>query len=348
MIIGIEGTGSQGWGQLNLRRTFVRRVLNQSPDNQRYFFIGPNLMGTDGSTIIDGAWEVLKRGAQQNPQVPIHLVGYSRGAAYCIELAYRMLDLPVERRMVDTLILFDAVDRQPNIRADKIPANVRRCFHAYRDPRAASRNYFKNCGLYLSSVAAKINLPFEKHPFRATHGGMGGVPWHAQVQPDFKPLAATLKEAAANPPTAIQLLNLVSRKAGAALKAAHIGIEAYAWYVTAEGEFDDADLQALWVWLKDAGTSANPAKQLTVELVTRFILRGDRGELTTDRDLLNISATPTVNYEQDKAGSAEVGKWMWERLAKHGVVPRADGYLKLAPTAPENMTPGQPYRIVDR
>lgn len=345
MLIGIEGTGSQTWGQTDLRRTFVRRVLDQAA-GPSWYFIGPNLMGSDGPAIMDGAWAILQNYARKRAlSEPIHLVGYSRGAAYCIELCYRMLDLPVERRRINTLILFDAVDRQPNIRADQIPANVDACFHAYRDPRVGSRNYFKNCGLYRSQSNAIARFRFEKQPFMATHGGMGGVPWHAQVGPNFKPLAATIKDAAKNPPTAIQALKLLSRQAAMALHAAHIGIEGYAWYCAAEGEFDDRDVQALWVWLKNAGADSTFHNVVTIPFVTRVLLQGDRGELETDRDLLNIAQTPKIGYFDDRNGSQAVGKWMWQRLAALGIVPDADGYLKLAPPASLNLSPGQPLRV---
>ncbi len=353
MLIGIEGTGSQGWDNLELRRTFVRRILDQCPDQQRYYFIGPNLLGTDGATIIDGAWELLKRMATHNVnREKVHLVGYSRGAAYCIELCWRMLDLPLEHRMVDTLILFDAVDRQPNIRVDQVPANVRNVFHAYRDPRVGSRNYFKNCGLHVTSsrrdLAGSMGLRTEKRPFYATHGGMGGVPWHAQVQPDFRPLAQTIREAANDPPNAIKLLSLLSRRAGDLMRACNVGVEVYAWKVAAEGEFDDKDMQALWVWLKDAGANSTVHASLTVPLVTRLLLRGDRGELQTDRDLLNIAQTPSIDYSADKAGSEQVGTWMWERLVQAGVVPDPEGYRYLAQTTPTNLTPGQALRVNTR
>ena len=130
--------------------------------------------------------------------------------------------------------------------------------------------------------------------------------------------------------------------------ACNVGVEAYAWKVAAEGEFDDRDVQALWVWLKEAGANSTFHASLTVPLVTGFLLRGDRGELQTDRDLLNIAQTPSINYTADKAGSEQVGKWMWKRMAEVGVLPDPGGYVHLAQTTPTNLSPGQALRINTR
>lgn len=165
MIIGIEGTGSQGWGDLDLRRTFVRRILHESALKPASYFIGPNNAGSDGRTIMDGAYTALANGGHNKPVV---LVGYSRGAAYCLELCKRW------KGTIDVLVMFDAVARQTDTDIpDKVPGNVAECFHAYRDPRAGSRYFFGNVGLSAASRSTK----FQKAMFYGSHGAIGGT-WY--------------------------------------------------------------------------------------------------------------------------------------------------------------------------
>jgi pimeloyl-ACP methyl ester carboxylesterase len=168
MIIGIEGTGSQSWGQPDLTRTFVRRILDQTALGPKVYFIGPSNGGSDGSTIIDGVMKVLG----QFGSASLVLVGYSRGAAYCMEVA-RRLGTPVK-----AMIMFDAVARQPDFAIpENVPGNVGTCFHAIRNPKSGSRYSFQNVGLHHD----KGNMVFQRRYFFGSHGAMGGVSWNAQA-----------------------------------------------------------------------------------------------------------------------------------------------------------------------
>ncbi len=167
MIIGIEGTGSQDWGNEDLNRTFVRRILHQTHLRPASYFIGPNAQGSDGAEIMDKAETTLKNGAHNGPIV---LVGYSRGAAYCMEIARRF------KKPVDVLVMFDAVARQSDVDLpETVPSNVKRCFHAIRDPRAGSRYFFQNVGLAPESPTTH----FERKMFFGSHGAVGGTSYNA-------------------------------------------------------------------------------------------------------------------------------------------------------------------------
>lgn len=179
MLIGIEGTGSQDWQFTESRRSFVLRTVCQSRLLNKYYFIGPDLSGDDGWKIVNGAWTLIMRTLRDNPSEPIYLVGYSRGAAYCMLLCQNLLT----NRMgytapVAGLALFDAVARQYFDIPDKVPSNVKQCFHAYRDPRTGSRYFFQNVGLNPNNP---LTTHFEKRMFYASHGGMGGIPWDSLV-----------------------------------------------------------------------------------------------------------------------------------------------------------------------
>jgi hypothetical protein len=171
MIIGIDGTGSQGWENLDLRRSFVRRILNETRIQPRYYFLGPNNAGSDGDNIIKGACELVRK-----TSAPITLVGYSRGAAYCMEICARLLRYRWRADpTVDVLVMFDAVARQGDIDLpEKVPSNVRRCFHAFRSAGAGSRYWFQNVGI---GVDDRNATKFEKAPFHGSHGALGGT-WY--------------------------------------------------------------------------------------------------------------------------------------------------------------------------
>jgi pimeloyl-ACP methyl ester carboxylesterase len=168
MIIGIEGTGSQGWGDDDLCRTFVRRVLHATRLRPASYFIGPVESGSDGMTIIDAAYTALRQGAHNKPIV---LMGYSRGGAYVMEVAKRF------KQPIDTMILFDAVARQhDHDLPEKVPHNVKHCAHAYRDPRAGSRYFFQNVGL---TPETRL-VDFRHAMFFGSHGALGGTSWDAK------------------------------------------------------------------------------------------------------------------------------------------------------------------------
>lgn len=197
MIIGIEGTGSQEWDNYNLRRTFVRKVLDQSPERTKYYFIGPNNEGSDGDRIIKGAWDKLFVGGMIDSK--IILVGYSRGAAYCMKLAEMWQKAWNGAKPIETLVMFDAVARnkysdsyvagawawkqgwtEVDIPAD-VPASVTTCLHATRNPMAGSRAGFGNVGL---AVQDRRHTSMKIRQFMGSHGALGGTSFDAQSQED--------------------------------------------------------------------------------------------------------------------------------------------------------------------
>jgi hypothetical protein len=244
MLIGIEGTGMQEADQADLRRSYVLRTLCQSRLRNKFYFIGPNNPGTDGYQIVNGAWFLILKLLRENPGESVNLVGYSRGGAYCISLCenLRINHMGFNNNPVDCLILFDAVARQYFDIPEKIPQNVKQCFHARRDPRTGSRFFFENIGLYPENPRA---TRFEKHMFFASHGGLGGMPWYSQAE--------------------------VGNWTG------------------------------------------------------NVVARPD------DRQQTTAPEYPLITPAQDEAGSITVGQWMWDKMARAGVVPNASGYIHLAP-----------------
>ena len=169
MIIGIEGTGSQTWGMIDLQRSFVRKILAQTTESPARYFIGPGDRGSEGETIITEVLAYIAKNARHSSRLV--LVGYSRGAAYCLEVCKRW------KRPVDVLVMFDAVARQPGMEVpQKVPENVRLCLHAYRDPRGGSRIGFGNVGQHVDTPG---KTTFRHTMAIGSHGAMGGVYWDA-------------------------------------------------------------------------------------------------------------------------------------------------------------------------
>jgi hypothetical protein len=195
MIIGIEGTGSQGWDQYDLRRTFVREVLEQSRERNKFYFIGPNNEGSDGARIVKGAWKQLYVGGMIDSKVI--LVGYSRGAAYCMKLAEMWQQTWGDSKPIDALVMFDAVARnkysdsrvlsakakwegwEEVVIPEAVPASVSLVLHAVRNPQAGSRAGFGNVGL---SVQDRRKTTMKIKQFMGSHGALGGTSYDAQAE----------------------------------------------------------------------------------------------------------------------------------------------------------------------
>ena len=152
--------------------SFVKRISLMNFDRASYI-AGPmdKYTSNDSVQLADRAvqWVLAARNATaKSDNLRIFLGGFSRGCA-SVMLACEKLN--ASKIPVHGLFLFDAVDRTFAINSKTsrtIPANVRKAFHAYRDPNANSRPEFGNCGM------VGLNNNLTKRPFYCTHGGMGG------------------------------------------------------------------------------------------------------------------------------------------------------------------------------
>jgi len=102
----------------------------------------------------------------------VFLTGYSRGAATVLDVAVLLNDYGIT---VEAMFLFDSVTRSPWLSATVVPANVKNCYHAMRNPVGGSRVSFGNSA---PTPAKGVNYVPEAK-FLTTHGGMGGTPWGA-------------------------------------------------------------------------------------------------------------------------------------------------------------------------
>jgi hypothetical protein len=190
ILIGVDGTGAtddRAYAR-DMKDSFVNQIVRNSPipvANKKYHR-GPDWtgLGIKFTSASEGLGTKLIRptalraeikqllGQQPKGKGPcrIFLTGYSRGAAVVINTAALLKQDGID---VEALFLFDAVQRSFQLEAKLIPANVKHCYHAIRDPNTHSRDSFGNCGL--SRADGRKLDGFEK--FFTTHGGMGGTPW---------------------------------------------------------------------------------------------------------------------------------------------------------------------------
>jgi len=176
VFAGIDGTGplDNAVYAHDFARSFVSRLQRERRWGKSYYLRGPTMDGQETRQLsrqilreVEG--DLHRTTARRVERVVV--AGYSRGGAAAIRLCR---ELGRHGHQVDALLLFDAVDMSLTVAADLVPANVRACFHARRDPASLSRTFWDNCGRGVEDAA---RTRYIEHFFHCTHGGMGGTPW---------------------------------------------------------------------------------------------------------------------------------------------------------------------------
>jgi hypothetical protein len=181
LLAGIDGTGTSDDAEYNTEfaNSHVRsltRIWTWRRHGPAFYQRGPGNFGTDTGKrahfAADFLVNYLTMRTAMKQRTGVFLAGYSRGAAAALH-ACRLLHR--KNIGVDCLMMFDAVDRTNDLDADLIPANVRVCFHAIRNPMTLSRAWFENCGRQRESGGTG----YTEKMFFCTHGAVGGTPWKA-------------------------------------------------------------------------------------------------------------------------------------------------------------------------
>jgi pimeloyl-ACP methyl ester carboxylesterase len=171
MLIALEGSSPTIRGENNYQYYVWEIYQNTLQTNKRYIE-GPAAIswgpsGVNIRTMADEAVGVIN--SLQNESV--FLVGWSRGAAACVQVA---LDLNASnQRSVEAMFLFDAVDQDGSTEAflNHIPANVANACHAKATDKSwMDRQLFPTCA---QNAAPGVNLVAQS--FHATHGGIAGA-----------------------------------------------------------------------------------------------------------------------------------------------------------------------------
>lgn len=175
ILLGIDGTGPLDEEEYaaQMRNSFVSYTYRQSSVSRgvKHYMRGPWADGMDMGWIVNRGVDFVRYRTERNRDMPVLLMGYSRGGAGVIAVARGLRDRGIP---VAAMMLFDAVDRSPLSETATIPDNVARVRHARRSPATWSRRSFSNCG---TGVDNGVTTDYEEALFFGTHGAIGGVHW---------------------------------------------------------------------------------------------------------------------------------------------------------------------------
>lgn len=170
MLIALEGSSPTIDGENN-RKYYVWQIYQQTKQADKIYKEGPAMFSMTGSLInirkmADAATAFIRAN-----QGSVYLVGWSRGAAACIQVAH---DLKRSGgRKVDGMFLFDAVDQDTSTNSDLnfIPDSVVNVYHAIAVRKSwMDKKIFPTCG---QTAAPSVNLIMRG--FNTTHGGIAGT-----------------------------------------------------------------------------------------------------------------------------------------------------------------------------
>ncbi len=171
MLVALEGSSPTIAGENNYKY-YVWDIYRSTLHGIKRYIEGPATVSWGPSPVnirnmTDEAVTFIN--AHQNEEV--YLVGWSRGAAACIQVAF---DLNYSNgRRVDGMFLFDPVDQDGSTDQflNYITGNVANAYHAEATNKSwADRQIFPTCGQH---AAAGVN--FVRGWFHATHGGIAGT-----------------------------------------------------------------------------------------------------------------------------------------------------------------------------
>ncbi len=134
----IDGTGDRNEDDYKkaMSGSFCSRIAKKTNGN---YYRGPTVDGLGTFDIAKVALGDLIKNRAKDPTGNIFLVGHSRGGAAAIYMAAELKKLRIP---VAAMFLYDAVDRTLSFsNLDKIPGNVKLCYHARRD--TSLKNYYE-------------------------------------------------------------------------------------------------------------------------------------------------------------------------------------------------------------
>ena len=171
MLIAMEGSSMTTSGG-NYYKYYVWNAHQETRQNPRQYILGPATFSMTGSPVnirkmADQATTTIRQTSGS-----IFLVGWSRGAAACIQVA---LDLKRSNfnRNIDAMFLFDPVDQDTSTGdfLNVIPSNVANCYRAKATKKDAFwRNIFPPCG---NRYEPGVN--YVTRDFSTSHGGIAGA-----------------------------------------------------------------------------------------------------------------------------------------------------------------------------
>ena len=171
MLVALEGSSPTTKGENNYKY-YVWTAYQTTVQLPKIYEEGPAAISWGWSPINIRKMAHTACSFIKNNSGPIYLIGWSRGAAACIQVA---LDLDRENfsRKIDAMFLFDAVDQDGSTDdfLNYIPGNVTTVYHAIATKKSwLDRRIFPTCG---RTSAQGVNLVAKN--FNTSHGGIAGA-----------------------------------------------------------------------------------------------------------------------------------------------------------------------------
>ncbi len=170
MLVALEGSSPTIFGENNFKY-YVWQAYLETKQQPKIYEKGPAAISWSLSAInirkmANHATALIGRSTGRS-----FLIGWSRGAAACIQVAH---DLSRGASPdIDAMFLFDAVDQDGSTNSDLnfIPGNVKNVYHAVAIKKSwLDRQIFPTCG---KNAAPGVNLV--KKEFDTSHGGIAGA-----------------------------------------------------------------------------------------------------------------------------------------------------------------------------
>jgi hypothetical protein len=170
MLVALEGSSPTIRGENNYK-FYVWQYYNNTVQRPKLYEVGPAMFSMSDS-LVNIRKMANKATAFINANSgKVFLVGWSRGAAACIQVAH---DLKRQGgKKIDAMFLFDAVDQDTSTNSDLnyIPDSVTNVYHAIAtDKNWFWRRIFPTCG---KTAASGVNLV--KREFHVSHGAIAGT-----------------------------------------------------------------------------------------------------------------------------------------------------------------------------
>ncbi len=171
MLVALEGSSPTIRGENNYKY-YVWDIFVSTAQSAKIYKEGPAAVSWGPSPInIRKMANAATAFIRQNSG-PIFLVGWSRGAAACIQVALDLKRANYDKN-IEAMFLFDAVDQDGSTDdfLNFVPDNVENCYHAIATDKSwLDRRLFPTCG---RTWASSVNMVAKD--FHTSHGGIAGA-----------------------------------------------------------------------------------------------------------------------------------------------------------------------------
>ena len=176
MFIALDGSATTGDPKKYAEayyNFYVAQAFRATGESPKIYVQGPKALSFGHSSnnirkMADKATALIRANPNNNR---IFLIGWSRGAAACIQVAHDLKRATGNHR-ITAMFLFDAVDQDTSTNSDLnfIPDSVTNVYHAIAIKKSwLDRRIFPTCG---KTAASGVNLV--KREFNTSHSGIAG------------------------------------------------------------------------------------------------------------------------------------------------------------------------------